>query len=387
MGELTCRCSVLVCLCLDIQRYRSLDTVAARRAVADEIFTLYISNGARFEVNISSHQKESLSSKLARGRMGLDLFDDVEREVYRLMGTNNFAELMGSPTWSKVAAVLLGQKDYALKNVVPVTSGGRSVSASHVVGYSSGGGGIGPSAGLSQPIGRGERPGSRGMQHPQPAVGSKVVVDPSVHHPTRALLAGSAPASRRPSFSGDDAPTPGLDGVLAELKKADAVGVAGSSPYLSPYVPPTAPSTRAPNFSLATHVRTTKASASNRQSPVPPAAPVSTRMTADELEVEARRLMYPQSNVVGGGDVAYESEVDRLVHPGGVGGATATTSKKATPPVSKLGANGSPQRRPSIAPPNGAVAAQPSPTQTPTVAVVHSATLPENDSAEAIKTP
>ena len=362
-------CDCLFCVSWsDIQRYRSLDTVAARRAVADEIFQLYIVNGARFEVNISSHQKESLSSKLARGRMGLDLFDDVEREVYRLMGTNNFAELMGSPTWSKVAAVLLGQKDYALKNVVPVTSGGRSVSASHVVGYSSGGG-------VSQPVARLDRLGSRGPQtHP---VGSKVVGEASLHRPTQALLAGSAPASRRPSFSGDDA-AHGLDGVMAELKKSDSpLIVAGSSPQLSPYVPPTAPSTRAPNFSLATHVRvspqgaSTPKTSSSRNSPLALAAPVSSRMTPEELDVEARRLMYPQSNIVGGGDAALELEVDRLVHPGG------PTSTSSTSTTSRL-TDGSSKKQPSVTTVNAA-ASQPASSSTQSPIALAAASPSDNE--------
>lgn len=119
---------------LDIQKYRSIENAQTRRNIGDEIYHLYICDGARYEVNLSSSMKESISNKMNRSSDGnspvnssssmsadyaISLFDDAEKEIFKLMQTNNYETFVNSPFF-KLAAVALEHPDYKLKHASSV---------------------------------------------------------------------------------------------------------------------------------------------------------------------------------------------------------------------------------------------------------------------------
>jgi hypothetical protein len=172
-----------IALWIDIQRYRSLENAQVRKAVADEICQTFIVTGAKFEVNISSFMRDYVrgqaaererggagrrwkraldtfrlgvvrtptlaaplllsrsslvfffffsffffncpctlfSAQVQKGSSALDLFDEVEREIYRLMVTNNTEPLVQSHM-IKLAAIVLQHPDYKLPSAALVNN-------------------------------------------------------------------------------------------------------------------------------------------------------------------------------------------------------------------------------------------------------------------------
>jgi hypothetical protein len=104
-----------IALWIDIQRYRSLENASVRKAVADEICQTFIVSGAKFEVNLSSFMRDYVRTQVNKGVHALDLFDEVEREIYRLMVTNNTEPLVQSNMF-KLAALVLQHPAYKLKS-------------------------------------------------------------------------------------------------------------------------------------------------------------------------------------------------------------------------------------------------------------------------------
>lgn len=105
---------------IDIQKYRSIESPDYRKAIAEEIFHIYISDGALYEVNLSSTMKEGIVNKMTRYTtynqdFAVSLFDDAEKEVFKLIQTNNFEALVQTPFF-KLAAMALDHPDYTLKH-------------------------------------------------------------------------------------------------------------------------------------------------------------------------------------------------------------------------------------------------------------------------------
>lgn len=122
---------------LDIQKYRSIENPLNRRIIGDEIYHLYICDGAKYEINLSSTMKEGISNKMNRAAGGgspnpaavasavseysISLFDDAEKEIFKLMQTNNYETLASSPFF-KLAAMVLEHNDYKLKNATSLNT-------------------------------------------------------------------------------------------------------------------------------------------------------------------------------------------------------------------------------------------------------------------------
>jgi len=110
-----------IALWIDIQRYRSLENTQVRKAVADEIFQTFIVTGAKYEVNLSSFMKDYVQTHIYKNKITVDLFDEVEREIYRLMVTNNVEALVTGPMF-KLAAIVLQHPSYKLKSMTFVNN-------------------------------------------------------------------------------------------------------------------------------------------------------------------------------------------------------------------------------------------------------------------------
>jgi len=99
-----------IALLLDIHRYKALTKYSARKSMAQEIYASFIQNGAKYEVNLSSSLKRKVLDHMNR-KATMDLFDDVEHEIMRLISTNNMEAFTSSPSF-KLCCLILGHPSY-----------------------------------------------------------------------------------------------------------------------------------------------------------------------------------------------------------------------------------------------------------------------------------
>jgi hypothetical protein len=155
-----------IALWLDVQRFRTIENTEVRAAVADEIFHSYIATGAKYEVNLSSFMKDYVqsqqrirqqqrskrgavrvtglpllqqlslsltspylpsllcvcssivlsSAQIYKNRITLDLFDEVEVEIFRLMVSNHVDGVVQSAKF-RLVSLLLQHPAYQLPSM------------------------------------------------------------------------------------------------------------------------------------------------------------------------------------------------------------------------------------------------------------------------------
>jgi hypothetical protein len=122
-----------VAILMDIQRFKALSKSVARRSFAQEIFATFIQDGSRYEVNLSGTLKRKIAEAM-KGKIGHDLFDDVEKEIMALVTTNTMDAFSSSPMF-KLCCAILGHPSYLLKHkvrpVLTVPEPGRQQSDVH----------------------------------------------------------------------------------------------------------------------------------------------------------------------------------------------------------------------------------------------------------------
>jgi len=71
---------------------KNIDT----KAVADKIYTEYISHHAKTQINVSSKQKTEIKNILATGEAKKDLFDAAQREIFSVMSRDSYPRFLAS---------------------------------------------------------------------------------------------------------------------------------------------------------------------------------------------------------------------------------------------------------------------------------------------------
>jgi len=233
-----------IALWIDIQRYRSLENPAVRKAVADEICQTFIVSGAKFEVNLSSFMRDYVRAQVNKGGHALDLFDEVEKEIYRLMVTNNFEPLVQSSMF-KLAAVVLQHPLFKLKAASLQNNTKGEV-----------GGNVAPTIGTNQllaPAAAVQQQYSQGMAQPAAVRGSSVGLSGGVASGVGSRGIGGARPLPSPSHQRDAAASSqqhGGNNSAANSARGSLMwpthagahqrqGSNTSTPQLSPAVPPT----------------------------------------------------------------------------------------------------------------------------------------------------
>ena len=95
---------------VDIQRYKQLTEPSLQQLVAGQMVALYISDGSAYEVNVSSRVKQSIASKVRERRLGGGLWEEVEREIGRLIVSNHWDHFIASPAYKLAVLALVHRR-------------------------------------------------------------------------------------------------------------------------------------------------------------------------------------------------------------------------------------------------------------------------------------
>lgn len=75
---------------------------------AMKIYKKYIEDGSEYEVNVSASQKRKIKDLLDKNKINIDIFDEAQNEIFKLMITNDFDKFVHSDMYTE-AKKLLGE--------------------------------------------------------------------------------------------------------------------------------------------------------------------------------------------------------------------------------------------------------------------------------------
>ncbi|KAJ6246219.1 regulator of g protein signaling [Anaeramoeba flamelloides] len=101
---------------LSVGNFKELVEEEERKEAFDECINLFIRNGARYQINISYSNKNTLLSLPDENKGEVGIFDKARKEIYNLMQRNTFVEFIGSSVWKEMIIKLKEDKQIQLIN-------------------------------------------------------------------------------------------------------------------------------------------------------------------------------------------------------------------------------------------------------------------------------
>ncbi|KAJ3448493.1 regulator of g protein signaling [Anaeramoeba flamelloides] len=101
---------------LSVGNFKELVEEEERKEAFDECVNLFIRNGARYQINISYSNKNTLLSLSDENKGEVGIFDKARKEIYNLMQRNTFVEFIGSSVWKEMIIKLKEDKQIQLIN-------------------------------------------------------------------------------------------------------------------------------------------------------------------------------------------------------------------------------------------------------------------------------
>jgi len=84
---------------LEVEQFRQTDNFIDRIKKADHIRTKYMLPDSKHQINISSNALKTIESELLQCEK--DLFDKVQKEIYKLMELDSFLRFLNSEYYKK----------------------------------------------------------------------------------------------------------------------------------------------------------------------------------------------------------------------------------------------------------------------------------------------
>ncbi|KAJ6243721.1 regulator of g protein signaling [Anaeramoeba flamelloides] len=101
---------------LSIREYINTEDEDKRLEMFDEYVDKFISNGARYQINISYTIKTEILNLPEENKGNIDVFNKAHKEIYNLMLRNTFIEFIGSAIWKEMIHTLKEDKQIQLIN-------------------------------------------------------------------------------------------------------------------------------------------------------------------------------------------------------------------------------------------------------------------------------